>query len=228
MRIVSLSPSVTEVIYALNSQDNLVGVTEYCDFPPGINKPIMGGWMNIDFDKVLAQRPDIVFTSTVVQEKVKLKALDLGLNVVHLDPRTLNEVFESFLTIGEFIGKPAHDYVKNLKLEFEKYRGSLNKNIYVEEWPNTVSCNWVPDMIELVGGKSLGKSGVLSHKIDNLKGFNPDHIIISWCGFGTKVPLEKIKLRLNEFKEKIIVADDSFFNRPGPRLLEGVKLLASL
>jgi len=241
MRIISLSPSITEILFALGADDQIVGVTTYCDYPEKAKtKPKMGDWVNIDFDKVKAANPDIVFTSTVVQEKISEKLKSLGLRVVHFDLRRLSDIYGSIRYIGVVSGKTkeAGELVAKMENEFENiWRGANNmKRVYVEEWPRFVSCNWVPELIEIAGGVSLGDSGVLSHKITTnaVKKFNPDIIVISWCGVGTRVPKEKIIERPGwkgikaVMEDKIYIIDDSLLNRPGPRLVEGARLLAKL
>ena len=239
MRIVSLSPSITELLFALGLDSEIVGVTKYCDFPEKAkSKPKMGGWSDSDLVRVRAANPDIVFTTTVVQESVYDNAKMLGLNIVHSDPRTLKQVLESFIYIGSLVGKgkEAEDLVAHLNAEFEKLRTLPKVKIYVEEWPLTVSCNWVPDLIEIAGGISLGKSGELSHPVttEDIKKFDPDIIVISWCGVSIRVPKEKIIERpgWKDFRavknDKVFIIDDSLLNRPGPRLVEGAKLLAEL
>jgi len=237
MRIVSLSPSITELLFALGLDEELVGVTRYCDYPLAANaKPKMGGWIDVDLVKVRSANPDVVFTSTIVQERLAKELSEQGLNVLHTDPRTLQSVFDSFVAIGKIVGKPneAEELVAYMKSELEKLTRQ-NVKIYVEEWPMTVSCNWVPDLVEFAG-ISMGKSGEISHSIttEEIRKFDPDIIVVSWCGVSTRVPKEKITERegWNELKavknNKVFVIDDSLLNRPGPRLIEGAKLLADL
>lgn len=239
MRIISLSPSITEILFALGAEDQLVGVTTYCDFPEEAKKkPKMGDWVNIDFEKLKAADPFIVFTSTIVQEKLSEKLKTAGFRVIHFDIRKLSDVYNCIRYVGLVAGKDGDWLVAKMESEFAKiWKGSEGmKRAYVEEWPMTVSCNWVPELIAIAGGVSLGKTGVLSHKIttDEIKKFNPDIIVISWCGVGTRVPKEKIVERPGwkslkaVMKDKIFVIDDSLLNRPGPRLVEGAKLLADL
>jgi len=243
MRIISLAPSVTEILFALGLDDEIVGVTKYCDFPAAAElKPKIGGWMDIDFERVIAAKPDIVFTSTIVQQKVLEQGKALGLNMVHTDPRMLQQIFESIIFVGSLVGrkKEAQALVENMQSDLEEIkveaRNKPKVKVYVEEWPMTVSCNWVPDLIEIAGGISLGKSGELSRKIttEDVKKFDPEVIVISWCGFGQRVLTEKITERQgwNELtalkNNKIFVVDDSLFNRPGPRIVEGARLLSQV
>jgi iron complex transport system substrate-binding protein len=239
MRVVSLSPSITEFLFALRLDSEIVGVTKFCDYPLSATaKPKMGGWVDVDLVKVRLANPDVIFTSTIVQENIASELQALGLHILHTDPRTLDSVFESLVAIGKAVGKTAEAdaLVTQMKETIEKLKNSPSVKVYVEEWPMTVSCNWVPDIVNLVGGISLGKSGIVSHLIttEDIKKFDPDIIVISWCGVSARVPKEKITERpgWSELKavknNKVFVIDDSLLNRPGPRLIEGAKLLADL
>lgn len=241
MRIVSLAPAVTELLFALGLNEELVGVTKYCDTPAAELKPKMGGWMDIDFERVLAQKPDMVFTQTIVQQKVREQALSLGLNVIHTDPRSLSQVLESFKFIGNIVGrkKESLELAEKMKSDLGGLQTTHHKQpdkVYVEEWPSTVSGNWVPDLLECIGSVGLGKSDELSKKVSlaEVKSFDPDLIVLSWCGFGTRVSLDKITKRagwecLRAVKEKrVFVIDDSLLNRPGPRLVDGARVLVQL
>lgn len=236
MRIVSLAPSCTEILFALGMEDSVFGVTKYCDYPPAAElKPKMGGWTDIDFERVLALKPDLVLTSTVVQQKVFEQGRALGLNMMHTDPRSLTDIFENILSIGEAVGciEQAEQIVLEMGEEADEIKSKTEhlprKKVYVEEWPMTVSGNWVPELLELAGAVGFAQGGELSRPttLSEISSFDPDVIIVSWCGFGTRVKLEKITER-NGFSQlravrekKVVVLDDTLLNRPGPRILSG-------
>src|SRR3989344_5398554 len=70
-RIVSLAPSNTEIIYALGAEDKLVACTRYCDYPAQAkSKPRIGGWLDINDELVKSYNPDLILTSTFVQDKI--------------------------------------------------------------------------------------------------------------------------------------------------------------
>ena len=70
-RIVSLAPSNTEILYALGAKDCLAAVTRYCDFPEEAKKkPRIGGWLDINDELVKSFNPDLILTSTFVQNKI--------------------------------------------------------------------------------------------------------------------------------------------------------------
>ena len=241
MRILSLAPSNTEILFALGLGDQVVGVTEYCDYPPlATKKPRFGGWVNADIEKVKQAHPDVIFTSTFLQDKIVSQLEQAGLNVVHVDPKTLEEVFDSIMTIAkacdwELGGK---GLVRVIRKRMNEISEQLNANaveekaVYVEEWPMTASGNWVPDLMRLAKCKSMLKPGEISRKVtlDEVKAFNPEQMIVSWCGCGDRVPKEKITERENWPipEEKIYILHDSLLNRPGPRLVHGLETLAKI
>lgn len=243
MRIVSLAPSCTEILFALGLSDEIVGVTKYCDYPAETElKPKVGGWMDIDFERVLALKPDLVLTSTVVQQKVFEQGRALGLNMLHTDPRSFTDILENILTIGEAVEcvEQAEQLVLEIGEQADEIKSKTEhlkrKRVYVEEWPMTVSGNWVPELLEIAGASGFAAGGELSRltTLSEITSFDPDAIIISWCGFGTRVGLEKITGR-NGFKElravrdkKVFVIDDTLLNRPGPRILLGAETIAKI
>lgn len=244
-KIISLAPSNTEIIYALNAEDNLIAVTRYCDFPEEAKqKPRIGGWLDINDKLVKGYNPDLVLTSTFVQNKITNKYKKQKMNIIALMPTTLKGVFDSVIKIGKLIDKEkeALKLVDTMKNQLNKIRNKMqnSKNkprVYVEEWhkPPTISGNWVPSLVKMAGGGyRLIKAGVHSKEVTT-KGiidYDPEIIIVSICGMADKVPKEWITKRegwrnLSAVKnDKVYVFDDSWLNRPGPRLTIGLEKLA--
>jgi len=240
MRIVSLAPSNTEILYALGAQDNIVAVTRFCDYPADAkDKTRISGWTDVDVPKIVALKPDLVLTSSVVQAKIAQALKAEGLTVIHLDPKNLEDVLETFLKIGHAVnrGETARKLIIDTEEALAKVAKGvdLGKKIYVEEWnePPTASANWVPDLLQLIGCKSIVKSGQYSAptSTEDVQKFNPDAIVLAWCGFGTKADEQSVVQRdgwgqLDAIqKGNVFILDDSLLNRPGPRLVEGLKLL---
>lgn len=253
-RIVSLAPSNTEILYALGAQDRIVAVTRYCDFPDEANKkPRIGGWLDINDELVKSFNPDLILTSTFVQNKITSRYKKSKMNIVALMPTTLKGVFDSILKIGKLVGKEKEanklaDSMKNKFSEIEntiKQQSIKNKKIknkprvYIEEWhkPPTVSGNWVPSLVKIAGGDySLIKAGVHSKEVttNQIQKYDPEVMIISICGMADRAPKEWITNRegwekLSAVKnDKVYVFDDSLLNRPGPRLVIGTEKLAEV
>ena len=246
-RIVSLAPSNTEIIFALNAQDKLVACTRYCDFPEGAkSKPRIGGWLDINDELVKSHNPDLILTSTFVQDKITERYKKNNMNIVPLMPRTLDGVFKSIVKIGELVEKQkeAEELVNSMKSEINKIENKSKSiksrpRVYIEEWhkPPTVSGNWVPDLVKAAGGDyNLIKSGEYSKEVatEQTQNYDPEIIVVSICGMCDRVPKEWITKRdgwqnLSAVKNsKVFVFDDSLLNRPGPRLVNGLRKLSEV
>lgn len=241
--IVSCSPAHSEIICLLGKQNLIIGKTTYCDFPKDllIEKPIVGSWIKLNYKLIEKLKPDLIITNNIVQEKISIKLKESGFNVYHSDPLTLNQIFLDILEIGKIINakKEAEVLVENMKKELYEIEKNtkgktLRPKVYIEEWhdPPTISGNWIAELVQIAGGDySLIEPGKRSKpiSIDKLFEYNPEKIIISWCGFGEKVDIIQMLNRegwdlLTAIKNKeITVIDDSLLNRPGPRIVNGTK-----
>ena len=264
-RIVSLAPSNTEILYELKADDRLVAVTRYCDFPDDAKKkPRIGGWLDINDELVKKNNPDLLLTSTFVQNKITERYKKNKMNIVAVMPTTLKGVFDGIVKIGKLVNKEkeALELVNSMKNKFNKIQNKVKKakykpRVYIEEWhkPPTVSGNWVPTLVKMAGGDySLIKAGVHSKEVTTKQiiKYDPEIIIISICGMNDKAPKEWVTKRegwqsLRAVKptrikdsrgtknakrflvnNKVYVFDDSWLNRPGPRLTVGLENLAKV
>jgi iron complex transport system substrate-binding protein len=141
MKIVSLAPSNTEILFALGMGRNIAGVTRFCDYPADARyKPKVGGWLDVKTDYLKELKPDLVFTSSFLQAEIVERLNRNGMSVVHVDPRTLDDVYESIITIGEAVGRAerAEGLVAEMKRRLSKVKeSSLRKRkirAYCEEW----------------------------------------------------------------------------------------------
>ncbi len=247
LRIVSLAPSNTEILCALGCFERLVGVTQFCDHPEEVLKlKRLKGWINMNLKEILALEPDLTVTSTICQEQLRRELGDSGVNLFHLDPRTLSEVSDSFVELGKKV--ESEDRAKELVYDFEKELSSLGQNIpnkgycprlYCEEWhqPPMVSGNWMPELMELIGTHYFPiEKGQLSKTVtmEEIQAFDPEIIVLSICGKSTQFAPEKIPRRPGWEKltavqsGRIYSIDDSLLNRPGHRLCMGAKLVQQL
>jgi iron complex transport system substrate-binding protein len=226
-KIASLAPSNTEILYALGEADNICAVTRYCDYPTDAKqKPKVGGWLDINDELVKGLSPDLILTSTFVQDKITERYKESNMNIVSLMPKTLEGVFESILKIGQLAEKKekAEQIVSTMKTKINEIKNKISNNqkndknlenkklidenndikkprVYVEEWhkPPTVSGNWVSDLVEIAGGDySLIKSGEYSKKVSTkqIVEFDPEIIIISICGIAENAKKEWITKRV--------------------------------
>lgn len=104
-RIVSLAPSVTEVLFAIGAGPQVVGVTDFCNRPPEASRRVrVGGFASPDLERILRLRPDLVIAFGPLQLKIAEALRRKGVEVLWLYPQSLEEVLESFVRIGQVTG----------------------------------------------------------------------------------------------------------------------------
>ena len=106
-RIVSLAPGITETLYELGLDDNIVGVTSYCNWPPRARqKPRIGGFINPSIEKIVSLKPDLIIATADGNRKDTVNQLDrLGLSVYVTNPSDTDRILKSILHIGEITDK---------------------------------------------------------------------------------------------------------------------------
>ena len=129
LRIVSLAPSVTEVLYLLGAQDRLVGVTTHCDWPEDAKtKPKIGNLLNPNYEVILAAKPDLVIATTAGNDRAAvLKLAGLGLPVFVTAPRSVEKIFETVLDAGRITdrAREAEQLVSNMRERLDEVRRRL-------------------------------------------------------------------------------------------------------
>lgn len=198
----------------------------------------MGGWTRGTKVKEIEEMdPDILLASDDLQDSLVDRLRDRSLEVRQFTPHTVDEVWESIMEIGELIGRK--DQASALVSDLKEVLGGfhLDGRIYCEEWmdPPMVSGNWIPGLLENCGAEYFIEEGQRSREfsLKELKDFDPEYIFLNVCGAGETVEPEKVGERdswrdIEAVREnRIYVVDDSLLNRPGPRLVEGVRKIES-
>lgn len=163
--------------------------------------------------------------------------------VINLEPRTLDEVFETIQHVGELAKCSSDTLLHSLRHRIEEVKRSVetlsNPRTVVLEWvdPPFASGHWIPELIEIAGGESvLGFKHWPSRTVEwsAIAAVNPEVLIIAECGFGVERQLDditKLVMELGSFGPlpEIWICDGSqYFSRPGPRLIETAELLAGI
>ena len=185
-------------------------------------------------------------------ENIVSKNLNKNTKIISLQPNTLNDVFNDIKRVAKELNvenESNNKLIDSLSYRIEKIKELSSKqeikpSIACIEWidPLMIAGNWIPEMVEIAGGKNvLGNSGNDSHWInfEEIIKKDPDIIVFLPCGFNiSKTHDELIKIikknsqwsSLKAFKNnKLFVTDgNQFFNRPGPRLVESVEILAEI
>lgn len=284
-RIVSLIASATEIVCALGFEDELVGRSHECDYPPSVERlpvctapkfPVHGSSADIDrrvkdllqeatsvyrvdTDLLRSLRPDVIVTQTqcavcaVSQDDVERALSDwLGgrPQLVSLNPNALADVWADIERVAQALDVPGRgkQLIERLQKRMEAIAaqaGSLasRPGVACLEWldPLMAAGNWMPELVERAGGRNLfGEIGRHSPHLswDELRARDADFIFALPCGFDlTRTRQEMLTLtrhpRWTDLKAvrtgQVFATDgNQYFNRPGPRLVESVEILAEI
>ena len=105
-RVISLTPSITETIFALEAQQRLVGVTDACDYPPEVHtKPHVCSWYDPDLDRIRHLRPDLILGLQTAHDRVASLLENLGAQTVLFNPATVEETLADILGLAELLGR---------------------------------------------------------------------------------------------------------------------------
>ncbi len=223
MKIVSLAPSNTDILFSLGAGKDVMASVE-CDHPVKLID-------DISVEKLKKFNADMIFTSCEDQKELTAELEENGLPVTHVFPKNLRDVFDSITVIGELIDKPeeASTLTEELSAKLEELREyKYNKpKLYVEAShnPPKVAGYWVPDIAEIAGfDYGLVKSGRPGREIstEEIFKYNPDAIVLSIRkGDKSALSMKKDWLELDAIKnKKVYVIDHSVIN-PSPKILEG-------
>jgi iron complex transport system substrate-binding protein len=213
---------------------------------------------SLDIDTLASLKPDLILTQAacdvcaISAADVEAAARKAGVNtqVLALSPATLADLLSDILAVGRATGRlaQARDVVARLRARIASLACRVDTfsdrpRVAVIEWldPPMAAGNWVPEMVRLAGGKDLfGTAGGHSHWIswDDVTAADPDVVILVPCGFtldrvvaeaGTAA-VQPHLARLRAYREGNIVAVDGhhLFNRPGPRLVDSLEVLAEI
>ena len=251
-RVVALTASDCEIIYALGAGDTLVGRGEYCDYPEDVFAvPSVQSGSETNIEQIIELAPQVVIMATMAQTEEQVKALeDAGIRVVVSDAQDIDGVYEAITLIGEITGKSdnAVKLVADMKDTFadlEARASEINKEgekktVYFEVSPleyglwaagSGTFMNEVAEMLglEYIFGDVEGWAEVSEEQVIEKA---PDYIVTITMYFGEgPTPIEEIKGRAGwegipaVAEDQIINLQNNELSRPGPRLMEGAEML---
>ncbi len=250
LRIVSLAASLTEIVFALGAGEQLMGVSTYCDYPAAARqKPKAGSFVHADYEAIERIRPDLVLTQSHLQREIVARLIDLHLNVLSLNPSSLAGVIEMVALIGKVVGRQseAEKLAEQMRARIEAVRvrsASLpvRPRVYFEEWgsPLLPAGGWEAECVEVAGGANIFFFPAELHSREreicsaDVIRANPEVILVSWPGSFGRVRPDKIQQRAGwekveaVSKNRVFVIDDRLIVRPGPRVVQGLELIADI
>jgi len=239
-RIISLAPSNTEILFALGLGEKVVGVTDWCDYPPeALEKEKVGGYDTPDIEKIVALNPDLILVAHGTPIDVINTMDGLGLTVFGIKSTDLDDVLNDIRTVGEITDKEVEAYALTSEME-SRIEAVTDQTEELEERPRVFYIVWhdplwtagsetfIHELIEKAGGVNICQNitGYTTISIEGVVACNPEVIIASEWSFEwaqNETLLEGTDARQNG---RIYQGDDDLVQRPGPRLVEGLEWFA--
>ncbi len=246
IRVVSLAPSITEIVFALEQEYRLVGVTRFSDFPEAAKKlPKVGSYVHLDLEKIVSLKPDLCIAIKDGNPRAVVNRLEsLGIPVYAVNPRNLKTVMKTLTEIGIFLnaGEKANSVVQDMKSRIQRvktktanvtYRPRVFFQIGIAPIVSVGTDTFAHELIELAGGKNLSKGPIPYPRFskEQVLSLNPEVFIITSMSRNTI--FERVKKEWSKWPslpavrdQRIHLEDSNLFDRPTPRLVDGLENLA--
>lgn len=279
MRIVSLIPSATEMLFALGLGSDVIAVTHECDYPeaarelPRVTRDVLPpGLSSAEIDAAVKERtlagesiyeldtellrdlrPDLIVTQAlcavcaVSYEDVRKIAEEIETHprVISLDPHTLGEVLGDARTLAQATDRKdaAVALVRAASARIDRVRLATRgvkrrPRVAALEWldPPFAAGHWTPQLIDYAGGEDvLGFPGENSEEQtwEEVRLARPDIVVVMPCGFDAQLAYREAEMHRDELAEVgagevVAVNAAAYFSRPGPRIVDGLELLAHI
>ena len=284
MKICSLLPSGTEILFALGLGDQVAGVSDLCDFPaearskrvvsrskvdPSVlsSEEVEAAMVDLltrgenpfelDQEWLVKESPDVILTQDLChvcevdagQVTGVVAGMEVQPQVIVLQPRTFQDVLESFLQVGRACGAEELA-VQTVGAMWERVQAIQDRlpSVAKRPWvfsleginPLVVGGHWIPDMLNLAGGKQdMLASGCAAKRLEwnEVRSNDPDKLFVDLCSSDLARNLREAPWLeaqegwrdLTAVKNgEVYLIDHSYFSRPGPRVIEGLEILAQL
>lgn len=249
-RVVSLAPSLTELVFALGFGERLVGRSSACDYPPGVRSaPVVGAFGRPNWEAVQGVRPDLVLMTDVEKPGFVRLLEEADIDHLRLPCESWPELLHAALRLGEALGDaPAGErFARELRARrdalagamAEARRGRAPPRIYVEVWGDPLTTaggrSFLTDLVDMAGGTNIGASlgsAYASVSAEWVIQQDPEIILLAYMNGADRAA--KSIARRPGWSSMAAVRSGSICReipadlllRPGPRLLEGAEALA--
>ena len=284
VKICSLLPSGTEIVFALGLGEQLMGVSDLCDYPAEAkHKPVVSrslidttvlssaeveakmralrtagaSLFHIDATVLRQEAPDLVLThdtcdicdATAADVQRAIDGIQRPPQLLILRPRTVSEILESIMAVGQAAGVPERAGTLVASLE-ARLRAVTSKAAYARHRPRLVSFeginplvaggHWIPELKILAGGRDdLFSPGCPAQRLEwaTIRDYDPEILVITPCSSGLERSLRELhylvaqdgwwELQAVRAREVYVIEHD-YFSRPGPRIMMGLEILAQI
>jgi iron complex transport system substrate-binding protein len=239
-RIISLSPSNTEILFTLGLGEKVVGVTDWCDYPPqAVDKEKVGAYDTPDVEKIVALTPDLILVAHGTTMDVINNLVGLGLTVFGIKTTDLDDLVNDIRTIGEITDTEAEaealtsEMVMGFQTVTSQTQGLEQRpRVFYMVWHDPLwaagSGSFIHELIEKGGGVNICQDieGYVTISVEEVVARNPEVIITSEWSYDWALNSTELASTSAGQTGRIYTCDDDLVQRPGPRLADGLEWFA--
>lgn len=248
VRVIALAPSITEIIYDLGQEKRLVGVTQFSTYPSEAESlPRVGSYIRLDIEKIISLKPDLCLATKDGNPKhIFDKIVSLGIPVYVINPRNLQQIMDAITSLGSLLH--AKQAAAELVIKMEKRIGQVQARVkkgnrkprvffQIDAEPlfSAGTNTFIHELIELAGGinTTAGEVSYPRYSWEDIILLQPEIVLISSMAGGLEpeylVKSWKRWALLSAVKNnQIYVVDAELFDRPTPRLVDGLETIAAI
>jgi iron complex transport system substrate-binding protein len=245
-RIVSLAPNITEILFSLGLDEEIVGVSIHCNFPEKAkSKPRVGSYISLDFEKITSLQPDLIIATGAGNTRDMVDRLGkLGFTTYVIYPKNFNDILKSIVHIGQAVNREREARViieemrRRSQRVIELTKGLSRPKVFIQisDAPivSVAKGSFADDLIRLAGGENIAgneKEVYPRFGMEEILKRSPEVIIIS--SMNPKGDYQKILQEWNQWKTipavkmgQIHIIDSDLLDRPSPRIIDGLEDLA--
>lgn len=246
-RVISLAPSITETLFALDDGKSLLAVTDYCDYPQAAKMKIsVGGMITPNFEKIAELKPGLIIMTVEGNNQDDFNKLrNLGYKIFITRPKDIDGIYKSILDLGKIIGadSSAETLIHSMRQRQEKViqskGGIRNSKVLTVISLQPLICagknTFINELIGMAGGINIAANAPMPYPILNREEVlkqNPDIIIA--MDDAVRNADEMLRFfpewkKLNAFRQKkVFIVEGDILSRPGPRIIDGLEVLARI
>jgi iron complex transport system substrate-binding protein len=247
-RVIALAPSITEIIYDLGQEKRLVGVTQYSTYPSEAEAlPRVGSYVRLDIEKIVVLKPDLCLAIKDGNPKhIVDKIVALGIPVYVINPRNLQQIMDTITRLGSLLHaeQEATALVSGMEKRIGQVQTQVKKGrhkprvffqIDAEPLFSAGTDTFIHELIELAGGinTTAGEVPYPRYSWEEIIVLQPEMVLISSMagGLAPEYLLQSWKKwdQLSAvINDQIFVVDAELFDRPTPRLVDGLEVIAAI
>lgn len=247
-RIVSLAPNITEILFSLGLDEEIVGVSIHCNFPEKAKSKVrVGSYISLDFEKVTSLKPDLIIATGVGNTRDMVDRLGkLGFQTYVIYPKNFDDILKSIAHIGQVVNreKEARMIVEGMRKRSQRVieltKGLPRPKVFIQIGDAPVVTvgkgSFADDLIRLAGGENIAKKEKEVYPrfgMEEILKRSPEVIVIS--SMNPKGDYQKILQEWTRWKTipavkngRIHLIDSDLLDRPSPRIIDGLEELAKV